>query len=243
MANDDDDIFGFESEKSEKKIDNAPIVSDVPPVVEVVPTPVSDDENFPKLMGTSYPKEFLELITRVKTQYDNLPLLDYDSMYKEMTDLTVRSCPTPTLQIINQELQKVQAAKERLSEIMVDIIKCHSLKKRIVDILSESWGNFSSEKSADKRKGDSVFRLSDFDMDFGRVDASLRVATQISRNLESLQENLSRRITIFQLQLKLHDIGRGALPDFEFKDDFTDSISSLQGDIKKDPLEANSQSF
>lgn len=177
------------------------------------------NEDFPKLIGESYPKDYMDMYERIIYQYTKLPKINYDAIYKELSGLTIKSCPTPTLQVINQELQRVQAAKERLSEIMTDILQAYTLKKRAVDILSESWCYFTTAKSADARKGDAVFRLSDFDMDFAKTDALLKTTSHIAKNLDNFQENLSRRITIFQLQLKLHDMGRGALPDFNFKDD------------------------
>lgn len=194
--------------------------------ISVVPNSENDNtvigkvnEDFPKLIGESYPKDYMEMYERIIYQYTKLPTINYDAIYKELSGLTIKSCPTPTLQVINQELQRVQAAKERLSEIMTDILQAYTLKKRAVDILSESWCYFTTAKSADARKGDAVFRLSDFDMDFAKTDALLKTTSHIAKNLDNFQENLSRRITIFQLQLKLHDMGRGALPDFNFKDD------------------------
>ncbi len=169
--------------------------------------------------GAPYPPDFMTMFNRIVNQYKKLPKVDYEKIYKEIAELTIRSCPTPTLQVLNQELQRVQAAKERVTEIMTDLLESFLLKKRAVDILKDSWIIFSFESSADKRKGDAAFRLSDFDMDFTQVEAVLKAATHIAKNLDSLQENLSRRITIFQLQLKLHDIGRGALPEINFEND------------------------
>ena len=171
---------------------------------------------FPALRGEEFPAEYLKMVNRIRLQYDNLPVLDYDAIYKKISDLSIKSCPTPTLQILNDEIQKVQGAKDRLSEIFVDTLKCHTLKKRVVDILVDSWGKFTTEKNADGRKGDASFRLSDFLVDFAIVEGLLKACTHILRNLDSLHDSLSRRITIVQLTMKLHDVGRGALPDFDF---------------------------
>lgn len=226
-VNDEDMAFlDTDSDRKSKKADDdwlnpeSTKVKDVKVIQDVVKDEtINKDSTQPKLMGVDYPRAYVDMVERVLNHYRSLPVLDYDKIYKELSQLSVNSCPTPTLQVINQELQKVQAAKERVSEILTDILRCFTLKKRTVDILREAWGNYSSEKSADKRKGDAVFRLSDFDMDFAQVESAIKVASHVCRNLDSLQENLSRRITIFQLQLKLHDMGRNALPDFEFKDD------------------------
>jgi len=177
------------------------------------------DQDFviPILMGNDYPESYQEVVDRMLFQYKYLPELDYDAIYTELKVLSIKSCPTPTLQVINLEFEKVQAAKDRLSEIFIGLLRCHSFKKRAVDILRDSWSRFSKESSADKRKGDAAYRLSDFERDFAQTDACLKSCLHILRNLDSLSDTLSRRVTVIQLQLKLHDIGRGALPDFDFE--------------------------
>lgn len=180
------------------------------------------DIAIPCVIGGSYPKEFLDMVSRVTGQYMLLPVLDYKSIYKELASLTVNSNSTPTFQTLNQELQKVQAAKERVCEIALDVIKNYSIKKRAVDILQDSWGNFSQEKSADKRKGDAIYRLSDFSMDFAHVEAALKVVSHVTKNLEGLQENLSKRLSSMQSQLRMHDIGVNTLPDMSFSTDADD---------------------
>ena len=200
----------------------------------------TSDGSLPLLRGTSVPQDFSDLVKDILYQYEQLPKIDCNAIYKELSELTIRSCPTPTLQVINQELQRVQASKERLSDIMVNILQSYNLKKRMIDVLSDSCGYFSSEKSADKRKGEAVYRLSNFDIDFGKIDALLKSASHVARNLDAFQDNLSRRITIFQLQLKLHDIGRGAMPDFEFKDDIDDSFGLGGQKRKSESTEAES---
>lgn len=199
------------------------------------------EDGMPVLMGVDYPREYRVLVDRVLSQYRMLPKLDYNALYKEMRDLTVRSSSTPALQDINRELQLVQSAKERLCEILNNISRIYLLKKRALDILAESWsGKYSTEKSADKRSGDAVYRLSDFSLDFGQVEQIQKVALQIGQNLESVQESLSRRISIFQMQLKLHDIGRTALPSTNFEDDI---LKGVEDEKSGDGLEAKEMSF
>lgn len=171
----------------------------------------------PEIRGGDCPRDFQSLVDRVLIQYRLLPPLDYTAIYQELAELSIKSCPTPSLQVLNDELQKVQGAKDRLSEIFVAVVQCHNFKKRAVDILQDAWGKFTEEKNADGRKGDAAFRLSNFTMDFAKVEALLKACSHILKNLDSLHDSLSRRITVYQLTLKLQDIGRGALPDFDFE--------------------------
>lgn len=189
----------------------------------------------PDLMGTDFPSDYITMVDRIKVQYRLLPSLDYDAIYREVAELSIKSSPTPTMEVLMDELHKVQAAKDRLAEILIDVIKCYNFKKRAVDILKDSWGKFTSEKNTEGRKGDATFRLSHFLTDFSRTEALCKACDHIFKNLDGLQDNLSRRITIWQLLLKVRE-GRMALPDFDFNKETPNSkIDSLFDDQGKSP--------
>jgi len=177
---------------------------------------------YPILMGSEkFPEDYKTLYDRIIMQYKLLPQINYDHIYKEIASQSVKSCPTPSLSDLNAELEKVQAAKDRMCEIFIDVLKCHTFKKRAVDIIRDSWLKFAGGKAEGKnesiRKGESVYIASDFEQDLAQVEALIQACKHIIKNLDSLTENLSRRITIIQLQVKVQDIGRGMSPDFTDK--------------------------
>jgi hypothetical protein len=256
MADDFDKLLGFDDGEDDfitKEIQSTPSVeqaltvektvgkTEVSSIKDVVQVQVDEksiyakmepQNEYPSLIGIQDNSDYVNVANRLLMQYKMLPYLQYDEIYKEMSELSIKSCPTPTLSVLNFELERVQAAKDRLSEIFVDVIKNHTFKKRAVDILRDSWGKFSNEKSADRRKGEAAYIVSDFESDFALTEAMLKSCMHILKNLDSLHDNLSRRITIIQLQLKLHDVGRGALPDFNF--DRTPSFIEEIEDSKND---------
>jgi len=203
----------------EKTSDPAVITSPVPPqspeAVKSSPVEKAEAYSRPEFRGGMVPPEYQSVLDRINAQYAFLPDLNFDDIYKELAELNVKSSPTPTLQVVNDEIQKVQAAKDRLSEIFIDVYKCYTFKNRVVDLMVESWARFSEEKSADKRKADCAFRLSNYSIDLATTEALLKSCTNILKNLDSAHEALSRRITVWQLTLKIGDIGRGALPDHD----------------------------
>ena len=67
----------------------------------------------------------------------------------------------------------------------------------------------------------------DFSNELSWIDDHLKA--DIFRNLDSQHDGLSRRITICQLTMKLHDFGRSALPDYDF--DKTTSTEKQSLDI------------
>ena len=108
------------------------------PVEEPKPTPIHEtedhEEEIPSLRGEGYPSDYKGMADRVIWQYKMLPRLDYDAIYQELAELSIKCQPTPTLQVLNDEIQKVQGAKDRVAEIFIDVIKCYNFKKRAVDI-------------------------------------------------------------------------------------------------------------
>jgi hypothetical protein len=229
------DFFEEASEKNPNKIEEAKDNEDMSSSADQVAQEAESQEpksltDIPTLRGDEYPSDYKDMVNRIVWQYKMLPVLDYDSIYKEIADLSIKACPTPTLQVLNDEIQKVQSAKDRVAEIFIEVVKCYNFKKRAVDILQDAWGKFTIEKNADGRKGDAAFRLSNFIIDFATTEALLKACTHVLKNLDSLHDSLSRRITIYQLTLKLQDIGRSALPDFDF-DKPSDSDNNGLADI------------
>lgn len=215
ILGEDNDFFGSLATDPDSSI--KAVVSDSPKTGESKAAPLENpEESLPLLRGEDPPIDYLNLVKRIQFQYSYLPTLNYDDLYQELSDLSIECSATPSLEHINDELQKVQASKDRLSEILINVIKNHNFKKRAVDILQDAWGKFTSEKNAEGRKGDAAFRLSNFHLDFALTESLLRTCTHVLKNLDSLSDNLSRRITIYQLISKNSDLGRGALPDYEW---------------------------
>jgi len=227
-----DSIFG-------EQIKSIPVDKKSPDIV-IPPTNTSDITNsntdvegltescVPSLRGDNFDEEYLKVVNRIKAQYSLLPKLDYDKMYKELSELNIKSSPTPNLQTLNDELQKVQAAKDRLSEIFIDVVRSFNFKERAVDILTDAWGRFTLEKNADGRKGDAQYRLSNFAIDLANTQGLLKACTHILKNLDSVHENLSRRITVYQLILKI-DLSRNALPDYDFEKKMSNTSDNIDG--------------
>lgn len=165
---------------------------------------VVSDSSIPKIFGTGYPKEFLEIVDRYIAQYKSLPKIDEVAIYEELSTLSVSTTPNPTPEIMIKELQQIRAVKERVTEISTDVTRAYALKKRVVDLLYSAWGYYSPEKSADKRQGDAACRLNDFDLDFAKVEALKTNVYNITKNLEAAQENLSRCASIYQMNLKMN---------------------------------------
>jgi len=252
-----DDIPASSDNKSEvaKVEETKPIVDSITTVKdnnyreEIIPippptTPSKFDKDIPELVGTDYPTEYLSLVEMLQYQYSGLPKLDYKKIYKELPDLNVRSVQSPTLQMINDEIQRIQAAKERLGDIYMNVERNFFLKKRAVDILESAWYKYTCEKSADKRKGDAVVRISNFSADLATTESCYKVCQHIIKNLDDAHESLSRQITVNQLLLKMNDYGRsGGMPEYDMgsrrrgrNDEDSIPLKNNNSEDKKDEL-------
>jgi len=190
------------------------VVMEDKPIVSVKFTP--NDLPTPK-KESILPSDYKATVDSILSVYARLPKIDYDNIYQEIkTSLSVKSEPTPDAQSINQLLERIQGAKDRLSEILVDVIQSYNFKKRAVSILRDTWMNFSDAKSADKRKSESEHIVANFEIDLAFTESLFKTCDHVFKNLESLHDSVSRRITIMQVCLKYSDMGRGILPDFSF---------------------------
>ena len=232
-----------------KKDDPICPVKTIPSTDAVKEVDIAEKVEYPVLMGSEkFPDDYKTLYSRIIMQYRMLPKINYDETYKEISVLSIKSCPTPSLSDLNSELEKVQAAKDRLCEIFIDVNRCYTFKKRAVDIVRDSWLKFAGGKAEGKnesiRKGESVYISSDFEIDLAQTEALIQACKHIIKNLDSLTENLSRRITIIQLQVKVQDIGRGMSPDFVFDKRATADISlsemTEEIDVGEKPVAAHS---
>jgi hypothetical protein len=136
-----------------------------------------------------------------------LPALDSNAIFDELRDLAVQTNMNASLSSLSVEIFKIQAAKERVSEIITDVIRNYTFKKRAVNILSTSWGKFTKEKNAEGRKGDCAYRMSQFETVYAETETIMQGCNQIMSNLDAQHSALSRRVTLAQMQLKIKEMG------------------------------------
>ena len=213
----------------------ADVAGAVPEEDQKIEIPVSMG-HLPKLKGRGFPEDYLALYRDVLQNYSDLPVIDYPNIYAQLRELNIQANPVPTPQIISQEISKVQGYKDRMSEIYIMVQRNYFLKKRLVDVLKDSWFKYSSEKSADKRKSDGIIRTSEFESDFAKIETLFRVANHIIKNLDSVHESLSRRFSVMQFELKLHEAGRMA-PDWNFDREVQNNPFDEEG--KGDEIDAD----
>lgn len=166
------------------------------PVVEKVETV----DDFQRIVDNS-----TEIMKSLKPSDEN-----YLNIYEELKKLNVAISPNPSLQQISVEIQKVQSAKDRVSEILIDVHRNFIVRKRICELLREGWSTFSNQSSAEKRKGESFLKMRQFIESASEAESLYKATAHVMSNLDSKQESLSRQVTVHGLALKLNDFASGS---------------------------------
>lgn len=149
------------------------------------------------------PEDFKKILDKANSMIGRLKRMDRKEIYEEIRVLNVHVSENPSLQQINVEISKVQAAKDRLSEILVNAHSNFIISKRIFELLTGGWTVFSDKNSAEKRKGEAELKMYQFAEFMSESEAIYKATSHILKNLDSKQETLSRQVTVFALLLKL----------------------------------------
>jgi len=214
--NDLDDIFGEENSFKEESSKSSETQEE---------TPLNESSSsVPQLLaGRNYPSEFKQIVKKCNESLKKFPKVDYDEIYEELETLAVRSSKTPTLDIISEEIAKIQAIQDRLTEIYIQLVPICGVKKRYLELLRLAWMNYASGGSKDKREGEASSILVEYEVDYAESDSLKNALLQIIKNAESILHSYSRRITVFQIQSKQGDFGgRSNIPEINFQRTLTD---------------------
>jgi len=171
--------------------------------------------NIPTIETIANGEEYSRVVENAQGMLGELKPLDYSALRMELRKLNFSMSENPSLQQLNLEIQKIQAAKDRLTEIMMDATNDYIMRQRIADVLLEGWQKYSTDSSADKRKADATTKFSQFITTAAKAEAFYKTVSQVLKNVDSKHEAASRRVTCFSLALKLRDISRGT-PDGDY---------------------------
>lgn len=186
----------------------------------------------PNVVGEGFHPDFLALVNKVRRSYTRLPYLNSEEIFSEISNLYVPLKENYSLSSLSMDIHKVQAARERMAQIDIEVSRCHVFKKRAVNILLAAWGKFTGEKNAEGRKGDGSFRMSEFELDLADTESIAKGCNGMISNLESSHSALSRRVTLAQNQLKIRELGIS-------EEDFFEMANEKEYDIEDDDVDMN----
>jgi len=160
---------------------------------------MSDGPYIPEIQEANTIDDFKKIVELGRASIRKLRNIDYDALYKELTELRAPTSEGSTLQQLNMDLQVVQAAKDRLAEVATEIMRHALTYRRIADLLTDGWVRFSDAKSEASRKGEATLMMVNFEMAASEAETLHKSVMGVLRNLDSKHESLSRQITCFYL--------------------------------------------
>jgi DNA primase len=184
----------------------------------------------PRIRNVDTPEEFDQFAESMAVVLQDAGGLDYSSLYRELHEMSVELSENPTLQLLNAQLKKVQAAKDRATRILQDATKNHLLHKRVVEMLEKGWSKFSEAKSQDKREAEASMKLSEFIIAAAEAESFFRGVSNIVYNMSSQHEVLSEQVSCYNMMLKLRDFTTYLKDGDPLKKLVEQDMSTVEGD-------------
>jgi len=166
--------------------------------------------------NVSETSDFDRIAQRGVNRIDAVGDINYAALHRELQSMQgpVEFIFSPDA--LAQEMARVQGYKDRAVEILGKLAESHIIQKHVVEVLTKGWTRFSEQKSAEKREGEAMLKLSQFSMSAADAEYEYKHAMGIVKNLESQLESLSRQIACIQIAAKIHD------PRFAYDSSFVD---------------------
>lgn len=154
--------------------------------------------------------EFQQLVDSIHAVMKSLPSLDYDRLHTELREssyLQIRISEDPSLTELGEAVLKIQAAKDRVAQILLDAERTSKILKYYSKAIYTAWIRLSGEGSQDRRESDAVTRTWDFSGEAIEAEALYNAAKTILDNLKDKWDTISRSVFIIELKLKLGELG------------------------------------
>jgi hypothetical protein len=154
--------------------------------------------------------EFGQLVTSIHDVMESLPKLDYDSLHTELRDSEYLHIPlsaSPELEELSAAAVKVQVAKDRVAQILLDSERHYKIMKHFSKAIYTAWMRLSGDSSQDRRESDATTRTWDFSAEAVQSEALYGAARSVLDNLKDKWDTISRSVSIIELRLKLGEFG------------------------------------
>ncbi|MCK9435339.1 MAG: hypothetical protein M0R32_11160 [Candidatus Cloacimonetes bacterium] len=154
--------------------------------------------------------EFQQLVDSIHSVMRTLPKLDYDALHDELREseyLQIIIPEDPSLNQLSSAAVKVQAAKDRVSQIMLDAERNSKILKHYSKAIYSAWLRLSGDGSQDRRESDATTRTWDFAGEAAEAEALFSACKSVLDNLKDKWDTISRNVSIVELRIKLGEWG------------------------------------
>ena len=162
-----------------------------------------DNERFAKVLATV--DRMLERLVNVDLDYLLVSLKDY-SVTWDVDHLRERP------NVVTDKLLEIQAKRTSLFAVTYHVIPVYYAMKRAADYITDAGIECSTASNREKRQAQVLFATADFWVRFARVVSTKEAIDYTIKHLDQQYECISRLISGWQVQNKIGEISRGALP-------------------------------
>lgn len=174
--------------------------------------------------------EFHELVDCIHRAISSLPNLNYDELHTELRESDYLHIPIsadPSLDELSAAALKVQTAKDRVGQILLDAERNYKILKHYSKAIYIAWIRLSGDASQDRRESDATTRTWDFAGEAAQAETLYSASRAVLDNLKDKWDTISRNVSIIELRLKLGEIG-GHNPTDRINDSSSFSPSSRE---------------
>lgn len=154
--------------------------------------------------------EFHELVDSIHRVISSLPNLNYDELHTELRESDYLHIPIsadPSLDELSAAALKVQTAKDRVGQILLDAERNFKILKHYSKAIYIAWIRLSGDSSQDRRESDATTRTWDFAGEAVQAETLYSASRAVLDNLKDKWDTISRNVSIIELRLKLGEIG------------------------------------
>ena len=154
--------------------------------------------------------EFQELVDNIHKAMASLPNLNYDELHTELRESDYLHIPIsadPSLDELSAAALKVQTAKDRVGQILLDAERNYKILKHYSKAIYIAWIRLSGDASQDRRESYATTRTWDFAGEAAQAETLYSASRAVLDNLKDKWDTISRNVSIIELRLKLGEFG------------------------------------
>jgi len=154
----------------------------------------------------------------VKTKCDMLlasvPRMDYSMLRSEIKEVCSNvsvSSSTMAPSDLAGDMERIQAARDRMVEILADAHMCSTIKKDVAKMMTSSAKKTSAESSSDRRDGDAIIKVVEYSISSTEADAFYKFCDIMYAGLNNKYNSVGKRIACLQESVRITAFGNTAL--------------------------------
>jgi hypothetical protein len=143
----------------------------------------------------------------------SLPAMDYNALKSEVRAACKSvqiSSNTMTPNDLAKDMETIQAARDRVVEILANAQENYTIRKDVAKMLTAAAKKNSAESSSDRREGDAAIKIAEYFLEQTKAESFYRYCETMYGGLDSQYASVSKRINCMQESVRINAYGGGS---------------------------------